>query len=70
MEQQFLEPQVRDKAITTTCMNLAMARVLKPRDFGVCMEQVSQLSDTDLAKALLESRQVMMVYLEKVWVLN
>jgi len=65
MDKLFTRPQVRDKAIETTCSNLIMAGgILTPAEVAGFMTQLTGYTDVQLGIALIESRNLLDNYLE------
>lgn len=70
-QDKLFEPKVRDKAIETTCQNLIMAGgVLLPTEVADFMRELTNYTDTQLAIALLESRNLVEEYLANRWSRN
>ena len=66
----IFEPEVRDRAIETTCSNLVMARQLEPTEVFNYMAMLRRLEGYELAKALVYSRALLDIHLRNDWSLN
>ena len=67
---QLFPPQVRDKAIETTCSNLVMSGELLPQEVGDYMTMLTGLDNLALARQLLASRLDYDHYLANRWSKN
>ncbi len=65
MKQQLLNPTVHDKAIETTCRNLALAGLLLQPEVAGYMLKLTGMDDYDLADELITSRLLLDSYYER-----
>lgn len=61
---EIFSPQVRGKAITTTCSNFIMAGLLQPSQVASYMTQLASMNNYQLAEQMVTSRLFLDNYLE------